>query len=54
MFCKKSAKKFSFSLDERKAGTLLEFELDIDEFPETGKVKLGKESGKLFFPLENK
>lgn len=51
---KKSAKKFSFSLDERKAGTMLEFELDIDEFPETGKVKLGKDSGKLFFPLENK
>ncbi|MBE6378782.1 MAG: hypothetical protein E7051_08210 [Lentisphaerae bacterium] len=51
---KKGAKKFSFSLGERKAGTLLEFELDIDGLPETGKVTVGKESGKLFFPLENK
>ena len=51
---KKGTKKFTFALGERKAGALQEFALDIDEFPETGKVTLGNETGKLFFPLENK
>ncbi|MBO7328790.1 MAG: hypothetical protein J6W00_08475 [Lentisphaeria bacterium] len=51
---KNGSKKFSFALPARKAGSLNEFPVDFTEKPETGKIKLGNESGKLFFPLEEK
>ena len=48
---KNGSKKFTFPLPVRKAGTLSELTVDFDQLPETGIAKLGNESGKLFFPL---
>ena len=46
--------KFSFDLPARKTATLIEKQLDYSGIPETGFVKLGKDQGKLFFPLPEK
>ena len=51
---KNGSKKYSFTLPARKAGSLCEFPVDFNQLPETGKIKLGNENGKLFFPLEQK